>query len=184
MLAGRSVYYGALLYASYILGSLWLAVLAQALAVAYVLHVLVVRLWGLGRGAFLGIVAVLAAGTPLAVFTGLLMPDVFAGLTILSVATLCVYWNRLARSTRWALAAILLFGLSAHASHVAIAALLVLLILVARLTRKGRALSLPAIAVVAGWYPGRCRCRGGVRPGREEGDRRTALRACRTRWRA
>jgi hypothetical protein len=149
VLAGRSVYYGALLYASYILGSLWLAVLAQALAVAYVLHLLVVRLWGLGRGTFLGIVAVLAAVTPLAVFTGFLMPDVFAGLAILSVATLCVYWNRLARSTRWALAGILLFGLSAHASHVAIAALLVLLILVARLTRTGRALAVPAIAVVA-----------------------------------
>ena len=150
VLAGRSVYYGALLYASHLAGSLWWAVAAQALAVAWVLHLLAVRLWGLGTPAYLGLVALLAATTPLAVYTGLLMPDVFAGLAVLAVAMLAVHWRGLARADRWLLAGLLLFALASHASHVALALALLLWALVLRWVLAGwQGLSLPAIGVVA-----------------------------------
>lgn len=155
VLAGRSVYYGALLYASHLAGSLWWTVAVQALAVAWMLHLLMVRLWSLGTSRYLRTVAVLAAATPLAVYTGLLMPDVFAGLAVLATATLAVYWRRLARAQRAALAGLLLYALAGHASHVALVAVL---LAVACALRAGRAawqsLSLPALGVVAGCLVG------------------------------
>lgn len=149
VLAGRSVYYGALLYLSFLAGSLWFTVLFHGLCVAYVLHLLVVRLWGMSRTAYLGTVAVLATVTPLAIFTGLLMPDIFAGLAILSVATLCVYWSALARSERWVLSAILLFGLVSHSSHIPLAAAVMVAALALRLLPGWRGMSLRALAVGA-----------------------------------
>ena len=47
VLAGRSVYYGVLVYAGFLAGQMWLTVVVQALAVAYLLQLLMVRLWGL-----------------------------------------------------------------------------------------------------------------------------------------
>lgn len=150
VLAGRSVYYGALLYASHLAGSLWWTVAVQALVAAWVLHLLLVSLWGLGTPAYLGLVALLAAATPLAVYTGLLMPDVFAGLAVLAVAILAVHWRRLARTDRWLLAGLLLFALASHASHVALALALLLWAMVLRWVRPGwEGLSLPAMGVVA-----------------------------------
>jgi hypothetical protein len=154
VLAGRSVYYGALLYLGFLAGSLWLAVLAQGLCVAYVLHLLVVRLWGQRETTFLAGVAALALATPLAVFTGLLMPDVFAGLTILGVATLAAYWARLGRLDRWLLAALLLFALASHGSHVVLAASMLALVLGLRAWRRWRSLSLAGMGVVAACLAG------------------------------
>ena len=45
VLAGRSIYYGGLLHAAQGAGSMWLAVVAQALCVAAVLHLVMVTLW-------------------------------------------------------------------------------------------------------------------------------------------
>jgi hypothetical protein len=154
VLAGRSVYYGALLYLSFLAGSLWLAVLAQGLCVAYVLHLLVVRIWGLREVTFLAGVAVLAVVTPLAAFTGLLMPDVFAGLAVLCIATLGVYWSRLDRTSRWLLAALLWFALASHSSHVAIAASLLVLALGLRAWGRWPSLSLRGMGVVAACLAG------------------------------
>ena len=151
VLAGRSVYYGALLYAGYLAGSnMWLAVAVQALCVAYVLQLLMVRLWGLRGGQALAIAGALSLLTPLGLYTGFLMPDVFAPLVILAAGALAVYWRQLARGQRWLLAAILLFGLCAHSSHVALAALLLVLALLARLFFvRWRALSGAALVVLA-----------------------------------
>ncbi|AEG94926.1 hypothetical protein [Ramlibacter tataouinensis] len=148
VLAGRSVYYGALLYASHLAGSLWLTVALQALCVAYLLQLLMVRLWGLGTRHLLGTVAALGLLTPLAAYTGFLMPDIFAGLGILAMATLAAYWQRLGRADRIALSLLLLFGLCAHASHVVIAAALLGVGLLARLsTRRWKHLPGAAFAV-------------------------------------
>lgn len=155
VLAGRSVYYGTLLYLAQAGGSLWLAVAAQALVVAFVLHLLLVRLWHVTPAAFAVTVAALATATPLAVYTGLLMPDVFAGLGILAIAMLGVYWRQLGIGNRVALAAVLLFGLCAHASHVAVAAMLWLLLLGLRFGRADwQGVSTSALVVVAGCIAG------------------------------
>ena len=132
VLAGRSVYYGALVYAGYLAGNMWLTVAVQALVVAYVLQLLMGRLWGFGSRRTIVVAAALSLLTPLGVYTGFLMPDVFAPLAILCIGTLAVYWQQLGRGHRWMLALILLFGLCAHASHVALAAMLLVMALAAR----------------------------------------------------
>ena len=155
VLAGRSVYYGVLVYAGYLAGKMWLTVAVQALAVAYVLQLLMGRLWGLKSHQAIGISAALSLLTPLGVYTGFLMPDVFAPLVILCIGTLAIYWQQLSRSQRWLLCLILLFGLCAHASHVALAALLLALALAARwLSSRWRGLSVAALVVTASCIAG------------------------------
>ncbi|TFY98581.1 hypothetical protein [Ramlibacter rhizophilus] len=147
-LAGRSVYYGALLYGAYAAGSLWLAVVAQALCVAALLYLLIVRLWGFGGIALLAAGAGLALLTPLGAFTGLLMPDLFAGLTVLCSGVLAAYWHRLRRWERIGVAALLLFAIAAHPSHLALAAAIVLVVLGLRLLRVGLRTPGPAIVLL------------------------------------
>jgi len=150
VLAGRSVYYGVLVYAGFLAGKMWLTVAVQALAVAYVLQLLMGQVWGFKGLQTIGIAAALSLLTPLGVYTGFLMPDVFAPLVILCMGMLMVYWQQLDRSQRWLLSLILLFGLCAHASHVALAALLLVVALAARwLSSRWRGLSVAALAVTA-----------------------------------
>ncbi len=148
VLAGRSVVYGGLLLASERTGSLWLAVAVQGLCVAGVLHLLMVRLWRIRTGAFLATTACLTLATPLSVYAGLLMPDVFAGLVVLAVAMLAVYWRQLVWTERGLLAAVLLFGLLAHASHVAVTAVVLLVALGLRTWNpRWQGLSAPALSL-------------------------------------
>ena len=150
VLAGRSVYYGALLYVAYVTSEFWLAVVLQAMAVAYLLHLLIVRLWGLGGPVLLGTLTALVLLTPVSGFTGLLMPDIFAPLVILSMAILGLYWRELGRGDRVAIGLILVAGLVSHASHIALAAALWVVLLSARLagSTKWRA-STGALAIAA-----------------------------------
>jgi hypothetical protein len=139
-----------LLYAGYLAGNMWLAIAIQALAVAFVLQLLMQRLWKLPTGVAVGVVAALSLLTPLGVYTGFLMPDVFAPLVILCMGALAFYWRELSRGHRWALALLLLYGLSAHASHVALAAALLGLLMLARwLVARWRGVSKIALLVVA-----------------------------------
>ena len=150
VLAGRSIYYGALLYAAQAAGSWWLGVIAQALCVAAVLHLMMVTLWRVRPAAYLATVAALSLTTPLGVYSALLMPDVFAGLTLLALATLAVYWRQLSGVARGLLLGVLLFGLLGHASHVAVVAVLLLGALALRLWNpRWQGLSAPALTGVA-----------------------------------
>lgn len=76
--AGRSVYYGSLLFWAYVVGGLWLPVMLQAAIVALALfmafQVFVPRPALTTAGALVG----LGALTPLPWFTDYLVPDVFA----------------------------------------------------------------------------------------------------------
>ncbi len=123
VLAGRSVYYGALLKAAQWAGSLWWAVALQALCLAWLLHMLLVVRWGLPAQIFLAIAGLLALATPAGLFTGLLMPDIFASQAILASALLMAEGQTLRRGQRISVALLLLFALCAHASHLATAAL-------------------------------------------------------------
>lgn len=147
-LAGRSVYYGAFLYGAHAAGSLWLAVVAQALCVAGMLYLVIVRLWGFGVRHLVTAGAALAALTPAAAFTGLLMPDVFAGVTVLCIGVLAAYWQRLRRWERIAVAVLLLFAIAAHPSHLALAAAMLIVVLGCRLLRRGLQTPWPAVAVL------------------------------------
>jgi hypothetical protein len=155
VLAGRSVYYGLLLYLSYLTGGMWLTVLAQALAAAWIMRVLMIGQWGFRERSYLAAVVALCALTPLGVYTGFLMPDSFAPLVILSAGALTVYWRSLRTSTRWGLSAILLFGLCAHASHVVFAALILFFMLGLRFFGlRWRGLSAAGLVVIAACLTG------------------------------
>lgn len=126
VLAGRSVYYGAMLLASYVSAGLWFAVFFQAVCVAFVLRLLLVDCLELSPRFTYPVALGLGLLTPLGYFTGLLMPDIYAALTILIVAMVFIFWERMGTPGILGLAAILSFGLVSHTSHIALALVLLL----------------------------------------------------------
>jgi hypothetical protein len=75
IMAGRSPYFGALLWLAYVIGHFWTFVLAQAV-ISYALIRLTLRLFDLSRPAIVAAaVAMLSLATALPFFVGLLMPD-------------------------------------------------------------------------------------------------------------
>lgn len=136
--ANRSVYYGLLAFLGYITSDFWLTVFVQAYAAAFVIVRLAVRVYRVtGLAAIAAVVVPLALLTTIGVFVSNIMPDLFAGVTILAAALLLCWWPQLTRGDRAGLLLITAFGLLSHNSHIVI--LLVLL-----------ALALPVL-----WWHGR-----------------------------
>ncbi|MBD3760104.1 hypothetical protein [Rhizorhabdus sp.] len=137
VMSGRSPYFGALLWLSYVFGRFWLFVLAQA-AIAYALIRISLRLFGLLRPAIVaGTVAALAALSSLPFFTTLLMPDLLAGYAILAFLLLAIDRGRLRPRERYGLVALMLLSAVAHLTHIMIIG--------------GMALALTTWAMVARW---------------------------------
>lgn len=128
IMAGRSPYFGALLWMTFLFGSFWLFVIAQALAAYWLIH-LTLRMFGVLSGqALVAVVSLLALGTSLPFFAGLLMPDLLAGLGMLAFLLTAIERGRLTGWERTAVAALLLLSLLSHLTHiVAIASMLILL---------------------------------------------------------
>ena len=136
IMAGRSPYFGALLWLAYVLSRFWLFVLAQA-AIGYALIRLGLRLFGLARPVIVaGAVAALALLTSLPFFASLLMPDLLAGFAILAFLLLAIDRGRLKRGERWALMALILISVLAHLTHILIVATMALLLFVWALLRR------------------------------------------------
>ena len=133
VVSGRSIYYGLVAYAAYAVGGGWPLVAVQALAVAWPL-VLLVRAaspasWpmiAVGASAFLAFL------TPLGLFTGLLMPDIWVGAMILALASLVAVGPKLGWAARMGLLAIPAYAVTSHNSHLL---LLLVLLLVAGIAR-------------------------------------------------
>lgn len=87
ILAGRSVYYGALAYAGYAAGGYWLTVLVQSAAVVLAISFLF-QAFGVLRPANVILTVLLLCLTPAALHVSFLMPDIFTGLSILSCTML------------------------------------------------------------------------------------------------
>jgi hypothetical protein len=134
----RSFFYALAILALHRGVSAWPIVVAQSLATAWVLW-LVLRTtlarWGVGR--FLAIVALLTLATPAAWFTGYVMPDVFAPLLVLLIFLVGFAWDDLRRWERGGVAALLWFALVAHASHLLLGAILTAVVAAIGLTREG-----------------------------------------------
>jgi hypothetical protein len=99
VLAGRSIYYGFLLYLAQFLGNFWAVAVVQALLVATAIALTIGALrQSLGDesspASVLGFGALLAACTPVGYFTSYLLPDVFGALGLLAFAHLAFLWNR------------------------------------------------------------------------------------------
>lgn len=136
-LTGRSIFYGVLLYLAYLAGSFWIIVAVQSLLASVCIYLTVdaiSRTLGAetrpSRALLIGFAALL--GTPLAYFTGYLMPDVFGGFAILAAASLLFFWDTLPRGAKAFWTALLAYSLLVHNVNLTfIAALLVLAVLFA-----------------------------------------------------
>ncbi|MCE6968673.1 haloacid dehalogenase-like hydrolase [Cereibacter sphaeroides] len=121
IIAGRSIYYGVVLYAGSALSQGWAVVALQAGVTGW-LVTLTFRTFlpeGWERAALLS-AAGLAALTPAAFFAGLMMPDVWAGLMILAAALLLAAQDRLSHAERLSLWLVLAFSGLSHSSHLAL----------------------------------------------------------------
>ncbi len=121
VLAGRSVYYGALVLLGHLLGGFWLTVIAQAAVVGSAVFMTLRAYSARPAVATALALATLGIATPLPFFAGYLMPDVFAGLTILSIAMLIGARDKLNRSADMFWVCVLAYALLCHSSHVAVA---------------------------------------------------------------
>lgn len=146
--SNRSVYFRVIASALQAVGGGWPMIALFGALSAWMLALIWTR--GLGRrltGRWLAGVAVIAVLTPLGLFAGLAMPDVLAGLLVLAVALLVACWHSLTRMQRAALAAVAVFAMVSHGSHLALGAALGGVLLLTTLRRPGATLG--ALAVLA-----------------------------------
>ncbi len=138
-IAGRSIYYGALLRLGDMFGLMWPSIMLQTaallLAIALTLHQAI----GFKRSTFAAVVGLLAFTTPMAFYASKLMPDIFAGITVLGVANLIVFGERMNRLSFLAWIALLGAALAFHSSHVLVALCLLIAYAVVRLLFHGTA---------------------------------------------
>ena len=117
ILAGRSIYYGGLLYLSHLTSYLWLAVFTQAAIFLYLSYTLVFKCLRLSFFTFECVTSTILVATPLSFFISFLMPDVFASYLILGLATLVGFWSSLKLRDQAILFSIILYSALTHTSH-------------------------------------------------------------------
>ena len=117
-IGARSPIYGALLYVTQRIGTIWLTSIVQALIGAW----LVFLLWRAScprapLWTAYATEAVVAFGSTLPFFASFAMPDVFAGYAAAASVLLLVYWDRLKIAERVVLIVLLAFAMCVHTSH-------------------------------------------------------------------
>jgi hypothetical protein len=152
VLAGRSIYYGALVYLGDRGGGEWLSVVIQALLLALALYA-TLSAFDLAPGRYLLVlVAFLALFTLVPLYASFLMPDAFTGIAILACGMLlaCDMRGRPAARVGWFV--LLTLSLTFHTTHAILALLLLGLGLVLYAIRRPLIMpqGLAAIAVAVG----------------------------------
>lgn len=152
-LAGRSIYYGALPYLSYLLvGGLGAAIAVQALLVAIAATLTAFR-FGAGRVRGL-MLPVLLLGLSAPYFASFAMPDIFVPLAILAFANIAAFWTRDGGWPRAFWSGLLSYSALTHTGTLLLVALLACGALLLRATGHarvpGRAAGAIVAAVVAG----------------------------------
>lgn len=134
----RTMPYGVFAGLGRLAGSLWAVVAAQSVLVAYVLHESLAVFAPRPTWRVLPpLVLLLSVLTALPWRAGQLMPDVFAGLVILGIATLAFGAGRLSLGRRLPLAGVVMVAVSVHTSHIGVGAgLVVALAGIGWLTRR------------------------------------------------
>ena len=152
VLAGRSPYYGLLLYLGEITGGFWLSVILQACAIVVSVS-LALRAAGIRSWPVLPVAAAfLAAVTSAPFYASFLMPDLFAGILILGASVLLAVRRPLPWLDNIGWFALVFSALIFHNSHVLIAIGMLFLGIVWNLRsgwRNWRGLGLLFVAIVA-----------------------------------
>jgi hypothetical protein len=159
VLTGRSIYYGIILRLSWALGSLWWAAIFQALLVSTCVALTYKRIYTLVDGdprapAIVAILGALTLVTPLAYFTGYLVPDVFSSLAILGAAQIFAFRDALSKRELFFWIAVMSFAALCHNSAIAMLAVITVAFVAARLLIERvldwRSAVLVSAAVLAG----------------------------------
>ncbi|QTD55879.1 hypothetical protein [Parasphingorhabdus cellanae] len=152
-LAGRSVFYGAFLYLAQIFGNFWLVAVIQSLIVGIAIMLTIKAFVPEGtRGA--GVMRILSIGllvvflSSAAFFSGFLMPDIFAGLGLLSFVHLAAFWDRQGRAERLFWFGLLLAAMLFHNTNVLITVSLLALVILGNITKFLQAGWRPVLVVV------------------------------------
>jgi hypothetical protein len=125
-MGARSPWFGLTVYVVSALGGLWALTALQSLVASYAIR----SLWRATGGSALEhliIMAALAVGTTLPFFAGFAMPDVWAGVSLVALATLLFFSDALSRLNIMALFLVVVAGLSFHHSNAPVALLAALI---------------------------------------------------------
>lgn len=122
----RSPYYGILLYTLAHRGTLWLLTAAQALACAWLLHLL----WRFmapraPAWTYYTLMAALALGTALPWVASFAVPDIFVATLTMAAAILLLWREQLSKGELWGVIALLAFSIVFHGSHLLLILLLI-----------------------------------------------------------
>jgi putative flippase GtrA len=117
VLAGRSIYYGALLYIGHLTSYFWLSVFAQAAIFLYLSYTLTVKCLRLSFFTFACVTLTALIATPVSFFISFLMPDVFASFLVFGTIIIAAFWNALELRDKIFVSAITCFSALAHTSH-------------------------------------------------------------------
>jgi hypothetical protein len=118
----RSVYYGALVALLYSIGGTWLVIAVQAAVVATTVLIALRAFRALETDKLILVALALSLVSGVAVFTSAIMPDVFAGLMLLSMALLLACHDRLRPWERGWLFALTVASLLFHKSNLLVMA--------------------------------------------------------------
>jgi putative flippase GtrA len=117
VLAGRSIFYGSLLYIGHLTSYFWLSVFAQAAIFLYLAYTLVIKCLRLSFFTFVCVTSAVLIVTPVSFFISFLMPDVFASFLILATIILAAFWDTLKLRDRMFVSSIILYSALTHTSH-------------------------------------------------------------------
>jgi hypothetical protein len=151
VLAGRSIYYGALLYISHLTSDMWLSVFAQAAIFLYLSYTFVIKCLRLSFFTFVYTTSITLVATPVSFFISFLMPDVFASFLILATIILTGFWGALKLRDKIFVAAIILYSSLVHTSHLLLLICLGLLFSIVYIITERKAIlsgSIPKHAIV------------------------------------
>ena len=126
VLGGRSIYYGALLYAGYVTSYFWLSILLQGLIFIYLSYVFLIKCARLSFASFALITSTVLILTPVSFFISFLMPDIFASFLILGTMVLVGFWKALNPRDKVSISIIIFYSVLAHTSHLFLLLLLAL----------------------------------------------------------
>lgn len=133
----RSFFYNLFIFPTLLTGSLWPVVFVQSLIIAHLLQLVLRTVFSIvSTPVFLGITALLSLLSSLPWFTGLIMPDIFTPVVILSLFLLIFCPHRLELGELTYLFALTTLATAVHFTHFPLAVGLLLAGIISRLAAK------------------------------------------------